>query len=366
VVATNTGGFRGHHLASELQGTGTYMGYEIGAVIKNPEFHYINVRPALHEIEGSGLFPNLGGRWINGKGEYFMSRYVPDLQDRAPTQALIIAMSLEARQGNLPISCDVENMSEEQRSQFSKLMVSHGWMPLLYEKMKSKGMDLLRQNYEWKPAYEGNKMGLDADINCATAVPGLYAAGMARTLGINSFTGWSIASSTWSGYTAGRKSTLYSQTEAPREPISTEEKLVLQEFAKPARNVEGIDPDDLILELQKVLFPYDVLILISEPSLHRALNQVHEIKAKLDRISCSDVHNLIKAYELKTMVFAAELSLKASLMRKETRPSLFYREDYPAQDDRNWLKWILVSKGKQGEPVFSTRIVNGRGLEGLE
>lgn len=60
VVATNSGGYRGHHLACELQGTGPFMAYDAGARIRNPEFHYINIRPAKHEIEGSGSFLRWG------------------------------------------------------------------------------------------------------------------------------------------------------------------------------------------------------------------------------------------------------------------------------------------------------------------
>jgi late competence protein required for DNA uptake (superfamily II DNA/RNA helicase) len=33
-------------------------------------------------------------------------------------------------------------------------------------------------------------------------------------------------------------------------------------------------------------------------------------------------------------------------MRQETRENIFYREDFPAPDNENWLKWILVEKGK--------------------
>jgi len=41
------------------------------------------------------------------------------------------------------------------------------------------------------------------------------------------------------------------------------------------------------------------------------------------------------------MALVAELVLRASLMRTETRAS-HYREDYPNRDDKNWLKWIII------------------------
>lgn len=33
-----------------------------------------------------------------------------------------------------------------------------------------------------------------------------------------------------------------------------------------------------------------------------------------------------------------------TLLRKESRPAIFYREDYAQRDDANWLKWILIRK----------------------
>ena len=204
ILATNSGSFRGHHLACELQGTGPFMAYDAGAKIRNPEFHYINIRPVKHEIEGSGILPAVGARWKNGKGTPFMMTYDPVLQDRAPVYKIVVAAAKEALKGHAPIFIDVEGMTEEERERFHMLQVSHGWMPILFHKCQSEeGYDPLRNNIEWQPAYESNKLGIQCDVNCRTSLGGLFAAGMARTLGINSFTGWSIASCTWSGYAAG-------------------------------------------------------------------------------------------------------------------------------------------------------------------
>ncbi len=42
-------------------------------------------------------------------------------------------------------------------------------------------------------------------------------------------------------------------------------------------------------------------------------------------------------------------------MRKETRGTNT-REDYPARDDENWLKWIVIRE-HEGESRFSTEAV---------
>ena len=356
ILATNTGSYRGHHLACELQGTGPFMAYDVGAKIKNPEFHYINIRPAKHEIEGSGILPAIGARWINAKGSHFMDTYDTVLKDRAPVSKIVVAAAKEAMKGNAPISIDVQGMTEEEREKFRILLVSHGWQPILFEKCKrEEGYDILRENIEWKPAYEVNKLGIDADVNCETSLKGLFAAGMARTLGINAFTGWSIASCIWSGYTAGESASWYAQNTDSKEIDFTYLKESNRKFLETLERESGVDPDRLVHELQKILFPVDVLIIMSEPRLKKTLDNVLRLKEEqLPLLKATDIRTLIKSKETQTMLLSSEMTLRASIMRKETRENIFYREDCNSPDNKNWLKWILVEKGKDGEMHFTT------------
>ncbi len=65
-----------------------------------------------------------------------------------------------------------------------------------------------------------------------------------------------------------------------------------------------------------------------------------------------DCHELIKANELKSYVPNLELALLAMLERRESR-SNHIREDYPFQDDVNWLKWVVLKQGGRGIEVRS-------------
>ena len=359
VVATNSGGYRGHHLACELQGTGPFMAYDAGARIKNPEFHYINIRPARHEIEGSGILPAIGGRWVNGKGAHYMEQYDTILKDRAPSSKIVMAAAKEAMKGNTPISIDVKGMSEEEREHFRILMVSHGWQPILFEKCKrEEGYDILRDNIEWQPAYESNKLGLDTDLEGRSSLPGLFAAGMARCLGINPFTGWSICSSTWSGYTAGESAARYAQERPFRQIEFAQAFESNKKFLEPMTRESGVDPDKLVRRIQEVLFPVDVLIIMAGPKLAHALEEITKLRdEEMPLLKASDTRTLIKSKETQTMLLSAEMSLRAALMREETRENIFYRDDFPTPDNGNWLKWILVQKGLDGGMTFTTRDV---------
>ncbi len=359
ILATNSGSYRGHHLACELQGTGPFMAYDAGARIMNPEFHYINIRPVKHEIEGSGILPAVGAKWVNAKGVHFMGAYDPVLKDRAPASRIVVSAAREALAGNAPITIDVQGMSEEEREQFRLLMVSHGWMPVLYEKCrKEEGYDMLRDNIEWQPAYETNKLGVEADLSGRTPIKGLFAAGMARTLGINPFTGWSICACTWSGYVAGESASAYAGETARKEIDYGYLSQRHRDFLAPLGRPSSLDPDRLVRELQEILFPADVLIIMSESKLARALDEVLELKReKLPQMKATDTRTLIKTRETETMMLSAEMTLRASLMRKERRENIFYRDDYPGPDNENWLRWILVEKAEDGSMRFTTEPV---------
>ena len=126
------------------------------------------------------------------------------------------------------------------------------------------------------------------------------------------------------------------------------------EFFKPMENEKGMDPDALVHEMQRILFPVDVLIIMSEPKLTNALVRVLTLKEeKLPSLKETDVRTLIKVKETQTMMLSAEMTLRASMMRKETRENIFYREDYNKPDNKNWLKWIIAEKGRDREIIFS-------------
>ncbi|MFT7002857.1 MAG: succinate dehydrogenase/fumarate reductase flavoprotein subunit, partial [Sulfurimonas sp.] len=71
----------------------------------------------------------------------------------------------------------------------------------------------------------------------------------------------------------------------------------------------------------------------------------------LPHIKASDMHELRLAHETINMVISAEMKLKASLMRKESR-CRHYRLDYPKMDNENWQAWINIYKDEDAKMAF--------------
>jgi len=72
----------------------------------------------------------------------------------------------------------------------------------------------------------------------------------------------------------------------------------------------------------------------------------------LPQLSVRNVHELVKAIEVRSMVAIAEMILRSVLFRRESRGFVF-REDYPLTDNINWLKWIMVKKEGEGMKVWA-------------
>ena len=94
--------------------------------------------------------------------------------------------------------------------------------------------------------------------------------------------------------------------------------------------------------------PYFVSRIKREDRLKATLSMVEFYRDHLvPKLTASDMHELHLAHETKNMILNAEMRLRASLFRTESRGG-HYREDFPRRDDPNWLAWVIL-KEENGE-----------------
>ena len=93
-------------------------------------------------------------------------------------------------------------------------------------------------------------------------------------------------------------------------------------------------PHDVLFEVQKTTFPYDVIILKSETSLKDAVSKIENIRNDLiPNMGARDARELMRLRETRCIAQLVELFLRASIHRTETRGS-HYREDYPERFEK--------------------------------
>ena len=187
---------------------------------------------------------------------------------------------------------------------------------------------------------------------CESTIPGLYAAGDAlgsyMAGGIYTQIGSSLAGSAVQGAIAGEASAQYSK-EIDTYKISTSKLNDIEEdILAPLKREAGYSPAWVTQTLQSIMIPNFIIYIKKENLMKAALAYVEELRDHhVPHLRASNMHELRLAHETKNMVISAEMKLRASLMRKESRCS-HYRLDYPEMDNENWQAWINIFKGENG------------------
>ena len=120
----------------------------------------------------------------------------------------------------------------------------------------------------------------------------------------------------------------------------------------PTERRGGFNPRWVTQLLQNTMVPYFIIYIKEGERLQAALTIVEFLRDHLvPKLVVKDAHELRLAHETKNMVLSAEMMLRSSLFRTESR-GLHYREDYPRRDDPTWLAWTKV-KEEQGQMKVS-------------
>ena len=118
-------------------------------------------------------------------------------------------------------------------------------------------------------------------------------------------------------------------------------KIFRNEIVAGTVNPNYINPRQGLDRLQKLMDEYGggvtVNYMTNEKLLHIGLKKMKTLEEDLDKIAAENVHELLRAWELKHRVLASESVLQHTLFRKETRwPGYYYRGDAMKLDDNNW------------------------------
>ncbi|BBO67914.1 succinate dehydrogenase/fumarate reductase flavoprotein subunit [Desulfosarcina alkanivorans] len=186
----------------------------------------------------------------------------------------------------------------------------------------------------------------------ASTIPGLYAAGDAlgsyMAGAIYTQIGSSLAGSAVQGGIAAEAAAAYAKGQAMPTIPDGKRLTVREEILAPLKRERGYSPAWVTRTLQGVMIPNFVLYIKKEPLLKAALAYVEELRDHhMPMLRAADLHELRLAHETANMIVNAEMKLRASIMRKESRCSHF-RLDYPEPDTKNWNAWINIHKGSDG------------------
>jgi len=348
----------------DATGDGIILAYNAGADLMDMEFHQFFpmacYTPPFEMHQQTGAFRYyLHAKFYNAIGEEFMARYLPLSKDwglRDPTSR---AIYLENKYGRgSPHGGAYLAVNHLPHNLLDEWIKKH---PLsLLPKLEKLGIDIRKDALEVGPACHYTIGGVRINENCETRLPRLYAVGEVASGmdGAERIDGGPAI--TWClsmGYIAGKKAAKQVR-ELDWLPIEKEQVREEQEkIDSLLEKKEGIRGFEIKNKIKDTMWEHCALVRDGK-GLKNALNVLEEIrKNDLPRICVPDssrVFNkgLTEALEATHMLALSEMTVRAAMLREETRKS-HYRTDFPKRDNKNWLKNIVISKG-DGEMLLST------------
>ena len=228
--------------------------------------------------------------------------------------------------------------------------------------IKFRGIDPIEKPLPVRPVCHYVMGGIDTDIDGATRLKGLWAAGEVACVSINGANRLGANSTAeclvW-GKITGAEAARYVDGRSYQSP--TGEKVVLEEkriFDDIFHGKGGTNPYEVRDKVQK-LMDRGVFVFRNAEGLTEALRGIKDLQ-RTDYLHCDDSSrvyntNLGHVLEIESMLTVAEVVVAGALARTESRGAHF-RRDYPKRDDVNWLKHTLATFTPEGPKLDYSKV----------
>jgi fumarate reductase flavoprotein subunit len=334
-------------------GDGMALAYRAGVPLKDMEF--CQYHPT--GLPGTGILiteatRGEGGHLKNSKGERFLVDYdygvgnkaelgPRDMISRAIVQEVRAGRGIKGPYGEF-VHLDLTHLGE------AKLMER---LPFVLELARTYvGVDPVTQPIPVRPVLHYMMGGVDTNIDAATDLPGLYAAGEvacvslngANRLGSNSLTECLVF-----GARAGRSAVAYA-----RGASAGNESHLVQQGEEEAGRIEtlrgkskgGETMSQVRREMQDAMED-GFGVYREQGSMDAACRSLAQLKGRYADLVLKDsskVFNteIVAALELGNMLDVAESVAMSAAQRQESRGA-HTRSDFPTRDDQNWLHHTL-------------------------
>jgi fumarate reductase flavoprotein subunit len=370
-------------------GDGMALAYRAGAPLKDMEF--IQYHPTGLPFTGiliTEAARSEGGWMLNKDGYRYLQDYnlgkpepkpVLRSMELGPRDRLSQAFVKEVEKGRTiegpygpVVHLDLRHLGE-------KLINTK--LPFVRELcLKYENIDPVKEMIPVRPVVHYMMGGVHTDINGATPLAGLYAAGEVACVSINGANRLgsnSLPELLVFGARAGRAAAEYASSQKPPDgkilaQALDEEKWIEEQFLRAAKGGERIAA--VREDMQKTM-ERSTGIFRTGSTLAEAAARFEELRERFLNVALDDRGRtfnteLTGALELSFMLDVADSMVESALQRQESRGA-HQRTDFPARDDKNYLAHSLIYRNEDGTsrveylPVKITRWPPGERVYGV-
>ncbi len=360
VLATGSQDYRLVPMWSSARGDGIAAAYRAGVEMRNPEFgnfaQLLKVRTHQEVVFGENVMYNSLGENITKNFRRFRET---DINSNAIAEWY---NQMSAGKGPVYLHTQESGETKNETMMFTMWDRPYGlpFWETNFRKCAEEGDEL-----EVVPALIGEQSPVKVDHDFRTNISGLYAIGDVSYCGSTApgavpappgrNRGSGILNAVFAGILCAEPAIADAQNTADVS-ISAEQldECISRAYA-PLERTEGIHPKEIMNQVLEIMGPMENSVYMNEYRLNIALRKLEALKPQLAQMKADDFHWMLTCHEAEAMVLCAEMQLRASLMRQESR-GWFLREDYPQMDNNNWMKYITV-KNVDGDMTFDTEDV---------
>jgi succinate dehydrogenase / fumarate reductase flavoprotein subunit len=344
-----TGGYGRVYRATTnaLSSTGDGMSLALRAGAPLMDMEFVQFHPTTLKRTGILMTEGVrgeGGYLLNSEGERFMESYAPEIKDLASRDVVSRAEQTEIDEGRGIDGCVLLDMRHLGAETINEKLPQIRELAIDFE-----GVDPVEEPVPVKPGVHYSMGGVMTDVNGATPIEGLYAAGECACVsvhGANRLGGNSLLETIVFGRRAGKAAAGYSLgSELPPFPDNA-----LNNAAGSVAGIfnrrKGESPHELLKELRGMM-EENCAIFRTDGELRKGIKKFEDIRERSKAVILSDKGDtfnteLLTVLELGHILDLAGAILLGALARKESRGS-HYRTDHPERDDEEWLKHTLVN-----------------------
>jgi succinate dehydrogenase / fumarate reductase, flavoprotein subunit len=332
-------------------GDGLSLAYRAGVPLMDMEMiQYHPTTLARTGILMSEAARGEGAYLLNADGERFMEKTAPDYMELASRDVVSRAEQTEIDEGrgiDGNVLLDLRHLGRE----FIEQRLGY----LQEVSVEFLGIDMAEQPVPVQPGMHYIMGGIKTDVNGATNVPGLYAAGECANVsvhGANRLGANSLLDTVVFGRRSGAHAVEYIKSvgahSKAEEDLTNEKARVQALLDRPKGERVATIRDDMARGMTK-----GIGVFRDQASMEGALENLKNVKSRMGGFSIENkgkVFNtdLMFGLELEFMVDCAEAVVAGALTRKESRGAHF-RTDITERDDENWLKHTLMYRDEEVE-----------------